>query len=56
MVESGRSKIVSGFLAIFLGLVGALLMATKHLVIRYFKGGYSGFDQALDSAILEGAL
>ena len=42
--ESGRSKVVSGFLAILLGLVGALLMATKHLLIRGFKAGYSGFD------------
>ena len=55
-MEGGRSKIASGFLAILFGLMGALFMATKHLVIRYYKDGYSGFDQALDSAILEGAL
>ena len=31
-------------------------MSTKHLIIRVFKGNYSGFDQAFDSAILEGIL
>ena len=43
-VESGRSKVVSCFLAILLGLVSAVLMSSKHILIRFFKGGYSAFD------------
>ena len=56
--ENGkRSKVVSCFLAILLGLVAAVLMTTKHLIIRLFnKTGYAAFDQAVDSAILEGIL
>ena len=28
-------------------------MSSKHMLIRCYKGGYSAFDQAVDSAILE---
>ena len=51
----GRNKVVICFLSILLVLVAAMLMSIKHIVIRIFKGQYSGFDQAVDSAILEGA-
>ena len=55
--ENGMSKVVSCFLAIFLGLCAAMLMSIKHMIIRNFKNsGYAGFDQALDSNILEGII
>lgn len=55
---NGLSKVLNCFLGLLMSLCGAVLMSTKHLIIRLFsKGGtYSGFDQALDSSILEGTI
>ena len=53
--ENEISKVVSGFLGILFGLSAAMLMSTKHIIIRIGRNnGYSGFDQALDSCVLEG--
>ena len=42
--EGGRSKMVSCFFGILLGLVGAILMSSKYFLIRLYKGGYAAFD------------
>ena len=55
---NGFSKVVNCFLALGLALCGAVLMSTKHFIIRLYSkgGGYSGFDQSLDASILEGTI
>ena len=53
--KNGMSKVMNCFLAVGLTLFCALLLSFKSLIIRKFGGGgYTGFDQAVDSSILEG--
>lgn len=52
----GLSQTMAGILAIVCGLIGALLMSTKHLFIRMFKSNYSGVDMGVDSSLLEYAI
>ena len=43
--ENGRSPVINCFLSLGLALFGAVLMSSKHLIIRMFnKTGYTGFD------------
>ena len=44
-VLTGTQKAVLCFLAILMGMISAVLMSTKHLATKYFKGdGYTPFD------------
>ena len=52
----GLSQVTAGILAIGCGLVGAMLMSTKHLFIKLFKSNYSGVDMGVDSSMCEYAL
>ena len=52
----GLSQVTAGILAIVCGLVGAILMSTKHLFIKLYKFNYSGVDMGVDSSMCEYAL
>ena len=44
-VLDGPQKAILCFLAILMGMISAVLMWTKHLATKYFKGdGYTPFD------------
>ena len=49
----GMSKAAAGALAICCGLIGAILMSSKHFIIKVFKGNYSGVDQGIDASLIE---
>ena len=49
----GLSKAAAGALAICCGLLGAILMSSKHFIIKVFKSNYSGIDQGIDSSLIE---
>ena len=49
----GLSQGMAGTLAILCGLLSAILMSLKHLLIRLYKKTFSGVDQGIDSSILE---
>ena len=52
----GLSQMTAGILAICCGLVGAMLMSTKHLFIKLYKFNYSGVDMGVDSSMCEYAI
>jgi len=56
--SNGLSQKVNAFFAIMFGFLAPVLMSTKHVFIRKFKNqlGYKGFNQAIDSNIVEFAL
>jgi len=49
----GLSETMSGILAMSCGVIGALLMSTKHLFIRLYKSNYLGVDQGIDASLIE---
>ena len=52
--EMGLSKAAAGALAICCGLTGAILMSSKHLIVKMFSNtNYSGVDQGIDSSMME---
>ena len=51
--ETGFSQSVSGILAVLCGLAAAIMMSTKHFIIRLYNKNYTGYDQGIDSSIIE---
>jgi drug/metabolite transporter (DMT)-like permease len=53
--DDTHSEQFYAYIAIPVGLLGPILMSTKHLFIRKFKNklGYSGLDQSIDSNVSE---
>lgn len=39
--------------ALLTGLIAPVLMSSKHVIIRKYKGNYDAFSQAVDSSVLE---
>ena len=52
-VPYGLSKTAAGILSVCCGLFSAIMMSTKHLLIRLYKKTFSGIAQGIDSSILE---
>lgn len=46
----GRSSVMSGVLALVVGMGGPIVISTQHYIIRKFSRFYSGLDQAIDAA------
>lgn len=49
-ISSGRSSVLSGVLALVVGMGGPIVISTQHYIIRKFSRYYTGLDQAIDAA------